>query len=98
MINLTETYDIVQRMNEEAHNRSWNYWIQAEEEDDYEVSEILREDASEIQSSWFRDEYKNLTLEERSAIIYWVRHDKDFHDEFKDFFGHQQFDLEFIYE
>ena len=101
MKNLDEAWAIIESLNEEAHSMAWDSWIAADEmeESDDEDSDItaeqLREDASLEQAEYFRDEYWTLGDEDRELINHWLTVDESFKEQFKDWFGHEEFDEEF---
>lgn len=94
MKTLDETYELIEGINEEAHNDAWDAWMAADAEEDDVLAEELREEASDEQSSWFRHYYWQLEEEDRRAIIYWIIKDADFADQFKDWYNHDAFDEE----
>lgn len=98
MKTLEQTVELVDSLNEEAHVESFNDWLLADYEDDPEIAEELRDKASEIQSSYFRDYYYDLDEDDQSSIIHWLHNDYDFYDQLKDYFGHDEFEKEFNYE
>lgn len=95
MKTLDQTYELVENLNEEAHQEAWDLWTQADDEDDYEVAEELREDASMFQSNAFREQFYRLSETDRSSVMHWLKEDKDFAEQFRDWFGHDEFDDEF---
>ena len=94
MQTLDEVYNIIQNINEEAHQEAWDDWIAADNEEDDDLAEELREDASNIQKSSFRTLYWQLPEEDRKAVLYWIIKDKDFSEEFKDWYDPDVFDEE----
>lgn len=104
MLTLQETIDLVETLNEEAHQQSWDTWVEAdalmdsEEEDDWEAAEELREDASAEQASYFRDEYYSLSEEQKNSIGHWIAEDEDFREQFMAYFGEDEFFNEFVEE
>lgn len=83
MKTLEEIYELVQDINDRAHGRAWNSWIAADAEEDYELAEELREDASAEQSNWFRTFYWQLSDEDRDSVVHWLKNDADFAEEFE---------------
>jgi len=94
MKTLDEVYDIIQNLNEEAHQAAWDDWIASDNEEDDELAEELREEASNIQKSSFRTFYWQLPEEDRRATIYWIIKNEDFAEEFKDWYDPVAFDEE----
>lgn len=95
MMTRNEAYDLISTLNETAHEQAWESWIAADEEEDYEASEELREDASYEQAGYFRESFENLSEEEKEAILHYVKTDEDFADEFRCWYGYDEFDEEF---
>ena len=94
MLTYDETYNLVQGLNEEAHNLAWNTWMQAEEaehEGDDEEAEETREQASAEQAGYFRDLYRELDEDQQQAVRYWLEENQDFRDEFSTWFGEDEF-------
>lgn len=91
MKTLEQTLNLVEDLNEQAHQEAWDSWMAADEEDDEE----LREEASEEQAMYFRDHFYDLDDSDRDSVLHWLKHDEDFADQFRDWFGHDQFDDEF---
>ena len=66
MNTLDETFDLIEALNEEAHGMAWDTWIEADEledsddEDDWSKAEGKREEASDEQAGYFRDEFDGL--------------------------------------
>jgi hypothetical protein len=101
MRTLEEAWNIIEGMNDDAHNESWDMWIKAdelsesEEETDWDKSEELKEEASLQQSEYFRDFYYELDEQEQEVVKYWLNHDEDFREQFALWFGEEQFIDEF---
>lgn len=98
MITYDETYDLAQSLNEEAHNLSYNTWMQAEEaehEGEDEEAEETREQASAEQSEHFRNLYWGLEEDQQAAITHWLTENAGFRDEFAVWFGEDEFADEF---
>jgi hypothetical protein len=83
MKTLEEIYDLIQTVNDRAHVEAWDSWMAADAEEDYELAEELREDASALQSDWFRTFYWQLSDEDREAVVHWLKNDADFAEEFE---------------
>lgn len=101
MKTLDEIRELVEGMNETAHQDAWDTWDQADEledsenEDDWAAAEEMRDEASSQQAGYFRDLYYELSEEDRAAIVHWLKHDEDFKEEFSMWFGEQYFEDEF---
>ena len=101
MKSLDEAFAIIEGLNEEAHGMAWDTWIEADEledsenEDDRELAESKREEASDEQAGYFRDEFECLLDEDREAVIHWLAEDESFKEQFRDWYGHDRFDEDF---
>jgi hypothetical protein len=97
MIPLEEAWNIITRMNDDAHDQSWDTWTEADaladsdDEDDWSAAEELREDASIEQAGYFRDAYYELEPEEQQALWHWAQLDSDFREQFESWFGAEEF-------
>lgn len=83
-----QAYNIIFECNEVAHEQAWDFWTAANEEEDYELAEEMREDASLEQSQYFREEYEQLTEEQKEAIQHYCSIDQDFKEEFDMWWGY----------
>lgn len=101
MIALEEIWGLVESINEQAHQDSWDTWIEADrleesdDEDDWEEAEDVRELASRQQAESFQDQYFELDKEYQDAIRHWLEHDSNFRDQFQTWFGEEEFEREF---
>ena len=101
MKTLEETWAIAEGINEEAHGMAWDTWIEADEladsddEDDWELAEGKREEASDEQAGYFRDEFECLEDEDRAAVHHWLDADESFREQFRDWYGRDEFDDEY---
>ena len=101
MITRDEAYDIISNINENAHDRSWDTWVEAdqlmesEEEADWEAAEDLKEEASKEQAEYFREEFDELGDEIKEAILHYVFNDEDFKEEFSMWYGQDEFTADF---
>ena len=101
MKTLEETWDLIERLNGDAHDEAWNTWVAADEldesedESDWETAEEMREQASLEQAEYFRDFYYELDEAEQDVIKHWLVKDSDFRDQFSVYFGEEEFDNEF---
>ena len=98
---LDEVWAIAEGINEEAHGMAWDTWVEADElqdsedEDDWELAEGKREEASDEQAGYFRDEFECLEDEDRAAIEHWLDEDESFREQFRDWYGRDEFDDEY---
>jgi hypothetical protein len=97
MKTLEQVYEIVETLNEEAHQDAWDSWMSADEaeQNDSDLAEELREEASQEQATYFREGFYHLDDSDRDAVIHWLKHDDDFAEQFRDWFGHEEYDDEF---
>lgn len=101
MISRDEAYDIIQNLNEIAHQYSWDLWIEADElmesnsESDWEAAEDIREEASLEQSSSFREGFENLDDDTKTAILNYVDQDEDFKEDFVTWYGRDEYEADF---
>ena len=101
MKTLDEAFELIEALNEEAHGMAWDTWIEADEledsedEDDWDLAEGKREEASDEQAGYFRDEFFCLSFEDRAAVNHWVDNDESFREQFRDWYGHNEFDDEY---
>ena len=101
MIDIDEAYNIIVGLNEEAHNRAWDTWTEADDLDDsddeadWETAEELREQASEEQAGYFREEFEQLEDDIKDAILHYVDTDQNFRDEFVVWYGEEDFEADF---
>jgi len=101
MRTIEEAWNIIEELNDEAHNQAWNTWAQADElmesenEDDWDTAETVREDASFEQAEYFRDGWFDLSDEDQQLVEHWLEHDEDFREQFSTYFGEQEFFDEF---
>ena len=101
MKTLDEAFELIEALNEEAHGMAWDTWIEADElqdsddEDDWELAEGKREEASDEQAGYFRDEFECLSIEDREAVNHWLDADESFREQFRDWYGRDEFDDEY---
>ena len=101
MITRDEAYDIVQNINESAHQRAWDTWVEADnlmesdDEADWMSAEEIREEASLEQAEYFREEYDELDDETKEAIMHYVNTDEEFKEEFSMWYGENEFTADF---
>ena len=101
MKTLQEVYDIIDYINEEAHQFAWDKWVLADElmesddDNDLEEAENLREEASQEQAGYFRDRYYDLEEDDITAITHYLKEDQEFKETFAMYFGEEQFEEDF---
>ena len=85
MIDRDQAIEIMETLNEQAHNDAWDEWIEAERleaEGDEEAAEHQRDCASEIQMDFFSDHFVNLDKPTRQAIARLALEDEDFFENY----------------
>jgi hypothetical protein len=103
MKSLDAVYEIIQTLNKQAYDESWDSWIAAddyeenedEDEDEDVTAESLREEASLEQAEYFRNFYSELSQDDQDAIKYWIRKDESLRDEFSSWYGQDEFEEAF---
>lgn len=101
MITLSEAYDIISSINDKAHHRAWDTWLEADmltdsdNEEDWETAEEIREQASQEQAEYFREEFDSLDEETKNAIINYVNTEEEFKEEFSMWYGEEEFSADF---
>lgn len=104
MLTREEAYDIIQTINEDAHNAAWDTWERADElsdsinEEDWDLADQVREEASAEQSEHFRRSFNELDEETREAILHYVDTDEDFKEEFVAWYGPDDFEEDIWFE
>jgi hypothetical protein len=86
MITRDQAIEIMENLNERAHQDAWDEWVEAdrleEEEEDYEAAEHQRECASEIQMDYFCDHFADLDKDTRRSIARFALTDEDFRENY----------------
>ena len=85
MITREQAIEIMENLNEQAHNDAWDEWIEAErleDEGEEEAAEHQRDCASEIQSDFFADHFSNLDRTTQQAIARLALEDEDFYENY----------------
>ena len=101
MLTLAETLDIAATINEQAHQETWDTWLEADrlensdDDEDWARAEDQRELATRQQSEWFRDLYYDLREDQQQSIGHWLEHDPDFREQFTSWFGEEEFERVF---
>lgn len=89
MKTLDETIELMESLNGTAYDIAYDSWLiadQAENNGDEDV-EYLRESASEKQQEYFRDEFADLSEDDKESIRQWYMRDKDFREQFETYYG-----------
>ncbi len=89
MKTLDETIELMESLNGIAYDLAMNSWIEADRAGivDDEDAEELREEASEEQQEYFREEFADLSDDDKEAIRQWYMRDKDFREQFETYYG-----------
>jgi len=90
MLSRDEAYNIICDLNEEAHSATYDDWMVAdglEDEGEFDEAEAAREEASELQTTEFREAFQVLDQETQESILYWEKNDPDFAEEFNMWWG-----------
>ena len=89
MKTLDETIELMESMNGTAYDLAMNSWIEADRAGivDDDDAEELREEASEEQQEYFRDEFADLSEDDKESIRQWYMRDKDFREQFETYYG-----------
>jgi len=101
MKTLEQAWNLIEILNDDAHDESWHRWIEADEladsddEEDQERAEDVREQASAEQAEYFRDFWYELEQEDQLSIEHWLDQDQDFREQFASWFGELEFVDEF---
>ena len=79
---LEEAFEIIEDLNAEAYDAAWDSWSDVTEaevngEDD-DTIEQLREDASDMQHTEFREAFQVLNEDKQKSVLYWEKNDEDF--------------------
>jgi hypothetical protein len=85
MIDRDQAIEIMETLNEQAHNDAWDEWIEAERleaEGEEEAAEHQRDCASEIQNDCFCVLFLNLDKATQQAIARLALEDEDFYENY----------------
>ena len=80
---LDEAWELIEKLNEEAHDYAATYWRQADLYDDEE----MRENASAIQQEHFRELFDALDADVWIAVHKISRTNEDFKEQFSTYHG-----------
>lgn len=89
MKTLDETIELMESLNGTAYDIAYDSWLiadHAENNGDEDV-EYLRESASEKQQEYFRDEFADLSEDDKESIRQWYKNDEDFREQFQTYYG-----------
>jgi len=98
MMTKEEAHDIISDLNEQAHSMAWDSWVEADElgesddEEDWGRAEEIREEASYEQAGYFRADFNNLPQDQQDAIWKYAKDDEDFAEDFKAWYGPEEFE------
>lgn len=98
MITKDEALEIITELNEDAHARAYDTWLEADalgdsdDEEDWARAEEIREDASYEQAGYFRADFHNLPQDEQDSIWQYALEDDDFAEDFKAWYGHEAYE------
>ncbi len=90
MKTLKEAWDLIEQMNDEAHDQSMDAWLAADaarEGDDDNLAEDLSEEASNEQSEYFRELVETLNEEQVELIRHWLDNDYAFREQYLTYYG-----------
>lgn len=90
MITIEEAWASMEACNDRAHSAAWDTWVEADEaqeNEEYELAEELRDTASSEQAHYFNCELGDLSDEEYEAIIHYVKTNDDFREQFESYGG-----------
>ncbi len=101
MKTLEEAWEIIEGLNDQAHDEAWDTWTLADEladsddEENWERAEDTREQASLEQAEYFRDAWDYLPEDKQTLVKHWLGNDKDFREQFATYYGQEEFNSEF---
>lgn len=87
MITIEDARELIEDLNQVAYDRAWPSWTVSDQQEDPELAEELREEASQEQARYFRDEYNQLPRLKRMAIWNYALVDEEFGDQFSSWYG-----------
>jgi hypothetical protein len=82
---MKDAWELLENLNDMAHDHTWDLWIEASEADDEE----LREKASEVQQAHFRKLFRDLDLDTQFEIVEICEKDDDFNEQFDTYHGEE---------
>ena len=93
MKTLEQTLSLIQDLNEQSHNDAWDYWIEADNEEDEEAAEDLRELASDVQAGCLYERLYDLNDEDFDNILYWIKNNNDVREQLQDWLKEELFNM-----
>lgn len=80
---LDEAWELIEKLNDEAHDYAATFWRQADLYDDEE----MRENASAVQQEHFRELFDDLDPNVWAEVFKISRTNKDFNEQFSTYYG-----------
>ena len=80
-------WDIIEDLNETAHDLALDTWVDSDNAIDEENAEDLREKASAEQQEYFRDLYYDLPEDQKELIRQNYMRDREFREQFETYYG-----------
>ena len=93
MKTLEQTLSLIEDLNEQSHNDAWDHWVYADEEEDEEAAEDLRELASDVQAGCPYERLYELNDEDFDSIVYWIKNNDDVRDQLQDWLKEDLFEM-----
>ena len=93
MKTLEQTLSLIQDLNEQSHNDAWDYWIEADNEQDEDAAEDLRELASDVQAGCLYERLYDLNDEDFDSILYWIKNNNDVKEQLQDWLKEELFNM-----
>jgi len=91
MLSREEAYNLICELNEEAYTAAYDDWVEADymEDEDPDLAEEMREDASYQQAIEFREAFQVLDDNSKESILHYAKVDEDFAQEFNAWWGEE---------
>ena len=93
MKTLEQTLSLIEDLNEQSHNDAWDYWIEADNEQDEDAAEDLRELASDVQAGCLYERLYDLNDEDFDSILYWIKNNNDVKEQLQDWLKEELFNM-----
>ena len=93
MKTLEQTLSLIQDLNEQSHNDAWDYWIEADNEQDEDAAEDLRELASDVQAGCLYERLYDLNDEDFDSIVHWIKNNNDVREQLQDWLKEELFNM-----
>ncbi len=90
MMTIYQAWDIITDLNDEAYDMAYEAWEKADiaaDNDDDELAEELREEASILQSSHFSLLFDQCPDEQKNGVMEWKNKDAEFREQLMAYFG-----------